>query len=157
MVASPDDIVAAARAWLGTPFHNGADIRGIGVDCGMLLVRVYVDLGLCAPFDPRPYAQDWHLHRDEERYLGFILANCVEVEAPAPGDILAVRYGRSWSHAGIVTVASPLTIIHAAAPARCVLEDEVARDPVLVAPERAPRLFRMRSLVHAKPTDGSLA
>ena len=161
MSASRAEVVAAARSWLGTPFHNGADIRGIGVDCGMLLVRVYVDLGLCPPFDPRPYAPDWHLHRDEERYLGFILARCVEVEAPADGpqtgDILALRFGRSWSHAGIVTDLAPLTIVHASAPARCVLEDEIARDPLLAAPARRPRLFRMRSLVRAKQTDGSLA
>ena len=40
----------------------------------MLLVRVYCDLGLVEPFDPRPYTRDWFLHRNEERYLGFLLA-----------------------------------------------------------------------------------
>ena len=48
-------VVAAARSWIGTPYHNCADVIGTGVDCGMLLVRVFVDSGLCAPFDPRPY------------------------------------------------------------------------------------------------------
>lgn len=143
---SRDQVVAAARAWLGTPYHPCADIRGVGVDCGMLLVRVFVDLGLCPAFDPRPYAPDWHMHRDEERYLGHIFARCVEVQAAAPGDILALRYGRCWSHAGIVTRADPLTVVHAYAPARCVLEDEIARDPELAAPARAPRIFRMRAL-----------
>ena len=48
-------VVAAARAWIGTPYHHMADIKGVGVDCAMLLVRVYCDLGLVEHFDPRPY------------------------------------------------------------------------------------------------------
>ena len=135
------DVVAASRAWIGTPYHACADIRGVGVDCGMLLVRVFVDLGLCKPFDPRPYTPDWHMHRDEERYLGFVLERAHEVTEPAPGDILLFRYGRCWSHAGIVTRAAPLTIVHACAPARCVLEDEIERDGELAASERARRAF----------------
>ena len=141
MPASRSQVVTAARQWLGTPYHPGADVRGTGVDCGMLLVRVFVDLGLCEPFDPRPYAPDWHMHRDEERYLGFLLERCREAAVPLPGDILVMRYGRCYSHAGIVTRAAPPTMIHAYAPARCVLEDEIARDPELAAPERKPRTF----------------
>ena len=47
-------VVAAARSWLGTPYHHAADVKGRkgGVDCAMLLVRVYCDLGLVEPFDP---------------------------------------------------------------------------------------------------------
>ena len=75
-----DRIIAEARRWIDTPYHNGADIRGAGVDCGMLIVRVFVDTGLCAPFDPRPYPPDWHLHRGDERYLGFVFDRCAEVD-----------------------------------------------------------------------------
>ncbi len=98
-------VVAEARRWIGTPYHNCADLHGIGVDCGMLIVRVFVDTGLCAPFDPRPYPPDWHLHRSDERYLGFVFDRCAEVEEPRPGDILVFRYGRCYSHGGIVTTA----------------------------------------------------
>ena len=48
-----EKIVAEARSWIGTPYHNCADIKGVGVDCGMLLVRVYVDTGVVPPFDHR--------------------------------------------------------------------------------------------------------
>ena len=85
-------IVAEARSWIGTPYHNCADIKGAGVDCGMLLVRVFVDAGLCPPFDPRPYPIDWHLHRSEERYLGFIFDRGSEVADPQPGDVMVLRY-----------------------------------------------------------------
>ena len=120
-------VVAAARAWIGTPYHHMADIKGVGVDCGMLLVRIYCDLGLVTPFDPRPYTKDWMLHREEERYLGILLARGRAVSKPDAGDIILFRFGRCYSHGGIVTVADPLTIVHAYAPARIVLEEEVGR------------------------------
>ncbi|HVB89242.1 MAG TPA: hypothetical protein VND97_03495 [Beijerinckiaceae bacterium] len=122
------DVVAEARTWIGTPYHHAADVKGVGCDCGMLLVRVYVDLGLVAPFDPRPYTRDWHLHRSEERYLGLLLERTSKVAAPAPGDVALFRYGRCFSHGGIVTRAEPLTIVHAFHPAGLVLEEEVARN-----------------------------
>jgi NlpC/P60 family putative phage cell wall peptidase len=141
---TPAAIVAAARDWIGTPYHPCADVRGAGVDCGMLIVRVFVDSGCCPPFDPRPYPPDWHLHRSEERYLGFVRRNCRErgaEEAAEPGDIVVFRFGRCWAHGGIVTKATPLTLVHAFSPAGCVLEEEVARNAMLSAPARAPRVF----------------
>lgn len=137
-------IVAEARTWIGTPYHSCADVRGVGVDCGMLILRVFVDTGLCEPFDPRPYAEDWHLHRSEEKYLGFIFDRCKEVQAPSPGDVMVFRYGRCYSHGGIVTIATPLTIIHAFQPAGCVFEEPVASNAVLDEPCRAPRFFSCR-------------
>src|ERR1700722_5813082 len=103
-------VVAEARSWLGTPYHNCADIKGVGVDCGMLIVRVFVDTGLCDPFDPRPYPSDWHLHRSEEKYLGFVFDRCSEIPFLAcpqageggvgalPGDVIVFRFGRCYSH-----------------------------------------------------------
>ena len=126
--ASRAAIVAAARAWIGTPYHNCADIKGVGVDCGMLLVRVFVDLGLCEPFDPRPYSPDWHLHRGEERYLGLLLARAHATKRPEAGDMMLFRYGRCYSHGGIVTNAAPLTIVHAFHPAARVLEEIIAHN-----------------------------
>src|SRR5271165_4615237 len=82
-------VVAAARSWIDTPYHHAADVKGAGVDCAMLLVRVYVDLGLVEPFDPRPYPRDWMMHRSEERYLGFLLARAKTIEPSqvGPGDV----------------------------------------------------------------------
>ena len=136
-------VVAEARRWIGTPYHPCADLPGVGIDCGMLLVRVFVDSGMCSPFDPRPYAPDWHLHRGEERYLGFILDRCAERAAGAPGDVVVFRYGRCYAHGGIVTAAAPLTIVHAFSPAGCVLEDVVPTNAVLRDPARAPRFFSL--------------
>jgi NlpC/P60 family putative phage cell wall peptidase len=126
-------VVASARDWIGTPYHHMADLKGVGCDCAMLLVRVYCDLALVEPFDPRPYVRDWHLHRGEERYLGFLLARAHEVAAPLPGDVILFKYGRCFSHGGIVTRPDPLTIVHAFHPARVVLEEEIARNAEIAA------------------------
>jgi hypothetical protein len=134
-------ILREARSWIGTPYHPQGDIKGIGVDCGMLLVRVFVDTGLCEPFDPRPYADDWYLHRAEERYLGFIFDRTKEAAAPLPGDVMVFRYGRCYAHGGIVTIAAPLAIVHAFQPSGRVLEEDVAGNLMLSAPQRKPKFF----------------
>jgi cell wall-associated NlpC family hydrolase len=119
-------VVAAARSWIGTPYHHAADIKGHGVDCAMLLVRVYCDVGLVEPFDPRPYTKDWFLHRNEEKYLGFLFDRARQVREPGLGDTAVFRIGRLFAHAGIVSRLEPLAIVHAFASARCVVEEFVA-------------------------------
>jgi cell wall-associated NlpC family hydrolase len=105
-------MIAEARSWLGTPFHWCADKKGIGVDCAMLLVRCAVDAGILPPFDPRPYPSQWHLHQNEERFLGWIeRAGAVPVDEPQPGDIGLWRFGRCFSHGCIVI--EPGMIVHA--------------------------------------------
>ena len=136
-------VIAAARSWIGTPYHNCADVKGVGVDCGMLLVRVFVDTGLCEPFDPRPYPPDWHLHRSEEKYLGFVFDRAHEVEMPQSGDVAVFRFGRCYSHGGIVVDTEPLSIVHAFVQARCVLEERMRESAVLSEPQRAPRFFSL--------------
>jgi len=128
-------VVSAARSWIGTPYHHAADVRGPrgGVDCAMLLVRVYCDLGLVEPFDPRPYTRDWFLHRNEERYLCFLLARSREVREPELGDIMLFRIGRCYGHGGIVTATAPLTIVHAFANAGAVVEDVILHSSELLA------------------------
>ncbi len=149
-------IVAEARKWIGTPYHDNADIRGAGVDCGMLLVRVFVDLELVAPFDPRPYPRDWMMHNGEEKYLGWVKDNCAEVETPDIGDIAVFRFGRCYSHGGIVTAsgltasgretterATGIALVHAYAMARCVIEERLAQNGDLTRPIRKPRFFSL--------------
>ena len=124
-------VVDAARSWVGTPYHHMADVKGVGCDCAMLLVRVYCDLGLVPAFDPRPYTHDWMLHRDEERYLGFLLGRSKEVDAPEAGDVILFRFGRCFSHGGIVVRKDPLAMVHAFSVARMVVEEDIAKSAEL--------------------------
>ncbi len=94
-------VVELAREWLGTPYHHHGDVQGAGVDCAMLLVRVFSDAGMIPSIDPRPYPYDWHMHRDAERYMGWVEQYARRVDAPLPGDVILWRFGRTFSHGAI--------------------------------------------------------
>ncbi len=102
-------VLSEARAWLGTPWHHQGAIKGVGVDCARLLCEVYHNAGLTPEIDPRPYPADWHFHRDEERFLGWLTDYADEVATPEPGDVVVFKFGRCFAHGGIVT-AWPLVI-----------------------------------------------
>lgn len=117
-----DEIVKEAESWLGTPYHHQAMVKGAGVDCAMILVAVYGKVGLLPEgFDPRPYPHDWHLHRDAERYLGHLLRFGYEVDAPERGDIAVWKFGRTFSHGGILVGQN--RIIHSYVGRGVVLDD----------------------------------
>ena len=109
-----------------------ADIKGVGVDCGMLLVRLFSGLGLVPEFDPRPYTHDWHLHRGEEMYLGWVSSVCDIVEGPPQvGDIILWKIGRCYSHGAVVTGTSPLCIVHALLEYGRVVEEDLSSNVFL--------------------------
>ena len=99
-----DLVVAEAEKWIGTPYHTNGDILGAGVDCGMLLVRAFVDAGIVKPFDPRPYPPQWAFHQSAERYLEIVLGLAHEFvdRNPLPGDLCLFRFGKCWAHGGII-------------------------------------------------------
>jgi cell wall-associated NlpC family hydrolase len=133
-------VIAEARAWLRTPYHHMGRVKSAGVDCATLLAEVYARAGVVPPVAIPFYPPDWHLHRDAERYLGFVLEQAREISPPSltlpiegggqgrgeasgplPADIALWRFGRCFSHGAIVTD-WPL-VIHAYAGRGCVLED----------------------------------
>lgn len=107
-------VVTEARSWLRTPYVNCADVKHAGVDCAMLLVRVYVDCGIIPALDPRPYAPDWFMHRSEEQYLGWVEQYATQVEIPHAGDVALFKFGRVIAHGGIIC--EPGVMIHASRP-----------------------------------------
>lgn len=102
-------ILAEARTWLGTPYHHQGRVKGVGVDCAMILCEVYHDVGLVPFIDPTPYPPDWHFHQDEERYMNWIAKYGVEVDEPKPGDVALFQFGRCISH-GAIVVEWPMVI-----------------------------------------------
>lgn len=113
-------VVAESKSWMGTPYHHMAMVKGVGVDCLMLLIGVYRAIGKMQDVDPRPYPVDWHLHRNDERYLAGLASHCKQVAAPGLGDVVMFRYGRTASHAGIYI--GDDRIIHAWQNQRAVVE-----------------------------------
>lgn len=116
-------IVAEARSWVRTPYMHRQGVKGAGVDCAQLLVRVYCDLGLGPKFDTGNYPTDWFRHRDGERYLAFVDERARRVDQPKPGDVFVVKLGRAYAHGGFVTETSPLRIVHAFSMYRMVVEE----------------------------------
>ena len=144
--AARQRVVAAARAWVGTPYHHAADVKGVGVDCAMILVRVFCDLGLVPPFDPRPYVRDWMMHREDERFLGFLRGHARAVDRAAgsrvePGDVIVFRVGRCYAHGGIITCGDPMAFVHAFSPAGCVIEEPAACNAQLADKLASARIF----------------
>lgn len=96
-------IITEAKTWLGTRYHHAAAIKGAGVDCAQILIEVYSAVGLADKPDVGYYPSDWMLHRSEERYLGWVEKYCKQVAVPQMGDIVLFKFGRCFSHSGIVT------------------------------------------------------
>lgn len=57
--ADPEAVIATARAWLGTPYHDQASLRGVGCDCLGLARGVWRDLVGTEPQPIPPYSRDW--------------------------------------------------------------------------------------------------
>lgn len=110
---SGKDIAKAACAWIGTPHVNNAKVKGIGVDCGMLLIAALEDSGTIKKDDIKikPYSNEWHLHRDEEWFKSYVEQYCDKVDDLQVGDFLLYQYGRCVSH-GAVYIGNN-TVVHA--------------------------------------------
>ena len=57
--ADPTLIVAAARSWLGTPYHDQASVKGAGVDCLGLARGIWREVVGPEPLSVPPYSRDW--------------------------------------------------------------------------------------------------
>ena len=93
-----ENSVEIAKTWIGTPYHHHERVKGVGVDCAMLLCEVYEAAGLVPHIDPGYYPSDWHMHRDDERYLTWVLQYASEFQDPQPGDIVLYQFGQKTSN-----------------------------------------------------------
>ncbi|AOZ05969.1 NlpC/P60 family protein [Cupriavidus malaysiensis] len=134
-------IATEARTWLGTPYHHQGAVKGAGADCAMLLVEVYHACGLIPRIDPRPYPADWHLHRDAERFLGWVEQYATPVEVPQRGDVALYRFGRCASH-GAIVLDWP-EVIHASLRDGEVVLADATRNADLAKPGRSAGFFTL--------------
>jgi len=111
---SRQTILDEAQSWLGTPFHDCASEKGVGVDCAMLLKKVFENSGAVELFDAGIYSPQWFLHRDQELFMDTVRRYAREVseDEVLPGDIVLYKIGRCYAHGAIVE-SWPHSIIHA--------------------------------------------
>ena len=93
--------VSLAQGFLGTPYVPRGMCPGLALDCGTLLWHVYREI-IPLPAFPADYPADWALHNEDTRYLDWIAPFVQEVARPIRGGISVWKYGRSYSHGGIV-------------------------------------------------------
>lgn len=113
-------VIAEAISWVGTPYHANARIKGVGVDCAMLLAEVYNLAGVLGRIEPGAYAADFALHRSDEIFLGWVQRFAFEIDQPRPGDVAVFKFGRCFSH-GAILIDDAGQLVHALAPCRAVV------------------------------------
>jgi NlpC/P60 family putative phage cell wall peptidase len=110
-----EEIVAAARAWIGTPYHHQASVRGVGADCLGLVRGIWRDLYGEDAEAPPAYSKDWAEANNREAMLEAASRHLKAIPATeiGPGDVIVfrLRQGFAAKHAAIVASAS--TMIHA--------------------------------------------
>lgn len=106
---APDDgtrIVAAARAWIGTPYVHQASCKGAGADCLGLVRGVWREILGREPLTVPAYTPDWSEASGEEALLtgANALLSPVQVGGERPGDVIVfrMRHGAVAKHLGLV-------------------------------------------------------
>ena len=113
--ADPDRVVAAARHWRGTPYHDQASRRGVGCDCLGLIRGVWREM-LGPERLPIPaYSRDWGETGREEVLAEAAKRVLIRIDAIEAGTgavvLFRMRSDAIVKHCGILT--APDRFIHA--------------------------------------------
>lgn len=110
-----EEVLAEARTFLGTPYHDGGLLKGIGVDCATFVYLVYFNCGIFPKQEIGVFSRDWFANTTEEKYLKRLMRHATkfamgigaEMRVARPGDIALtktrVQRSRVFNHGGIVT------------------------------------------------------
>ncbi len=112
--ADPDLVLAAARSWLGTPYHDQASLRGVGCDCLGLARGVWREVVGVESFPIPAYSRDWGEtgpHEVLAKGARRMMAEIAIVDA-TPGALVLFRMTPRAiaKHVGILT--TPDSFIH---------------------------------------------
>lgn len=140
------DVVSEARSWVGTPFHDGQGLKGVGTDCAGMPVSI----GMCLGFreamecsvDPRFIGRSMH---PNPKILLALCDSYLDRVQPADmqlGDLVLGKVEIEPQHFGIISCMNPLRMIHAYKQVRRVTEN------ILDAAWRARllRVYRFRGV-----------
>ncbi len=108
-------IVAAARRYVGTPYHHQGALCGAGCDCLGLVRGVWRDLYGAEPETPPPYTPDWGEVGTTEFLIEAARRHmpAVPIEAARPGDVLVFRLRPNAVAKHVAILSGPGHMIHA--------------------------------------------
>ncbi|MGV8988162.1 MAG: peptidase [Cypionkella sp.] len=113
--ADPALIIAAARSWLGTPYHDQASVKGAGVDCLGLARGIWREVIGAEPLSVPPYSRDWgEIMPTEvlaEGAAGWLLPIPLGEAGPASVVLFRMMPSAIAKHVGILT--GEASFIHA--------------------------------------------
>jgi len=114
-----DDIIAAARAHIGTPFRHQGRVPGLGLDCAGLLIAV------AREFDLEYRDVSGYSRRPDGTLLSVMEAqgSLIKIKEPEPGCVLVMRFSNEPQHVAICT---GQTLIHSHAAVGKVTEHRFA-------------------------------
>jgi NlpC/P60 family putative phage cell wall peptidase len=137
------DVVAEARRWIGTPWRHQARLRGIGVDCGGLVIGVGQALGLPVQDHPPGYAR----LPDGVSLRACVEGQCTRIPELEQGAILLLRWEADPQHLAIVSMLPEgfIGMIHAWAGIRRVVEHGLTPEwqARIVHDEAGPAIYRL--------------
>ena len=109
-------IISLARAWLGTPYHHQASLRGVGTDCVGLVRGIWRELHDGTDAEAAPaYTRDWAEASGRETLIEAARRHLIEI-APSqiqPGDVLIFRWRRHTLAKHCAILSAPAAMIHA--------------------------------------------
>lgn len=120
------DVVAAARLMIGTPWRHQGRVPNVALDCIGLVLVVGYKLDLTA-FNTVAYQRD----AAPEMFMSMFRTHGKEIPLAAihPGAVVALRDNKYPCHCGIIgSNVHGLTLIHAFARRRRVVEEQLTRD-----------------------------
>lgn len=113
--ASASRIIAAAREWIGTPYHDQASVKGVGADCLGLALGVWREIIGPEPTEIPPYTRDWGEVGSVEVFaktaMNWMIPLPLSQLRPGALIVFRMREGAVAKHCGILTEAD--TFIHA--------------------------------------------
>ncbi|XWN33731.1 MAG: peptidase P60 [Devosia sp.] len=97
------DVVAAARAWVGTPYRHRASKKGVGSDCVGVVRGVWRELVGPERVALPAYAPNWAEAGGEELLLTALSQLFVPIQKVSQGAVLVFRWRRGVpaKHTGI--------------------------------------------------------
>lgn len=117
-------IIAEARAWIGTPYRQGASVCGVGCDCIGLVRGIW--RACCGPEPSRLPA--YKVPPDCSLLTDTLATYCEkrDVAEPRCGDILVFRWTAASPPAHCAILTDPGTMVHCHA-SRAVTETQFTR------------------------------